>query len=206
MRDHDAHGAAMRDAVARADLAAAKREARALTEIRVDGLVGAEGGEALEAMRAAATSLAAASSPAEASRSLAEVARSCGGCHAQLGGPRPTVAPLPEEAPGVVPRMRRHEWAVARMWDGLVVPSGAAWRVGANVLAEAPLEPEPARSPSQSLPAITTVATSVRDLARKARSAESGADRSALYGELIATCAACHARLGGGPAAASDRR
>lgn len=201
MRDHDAHGAALRDAVARADLIAARREAHALREVGVDGIAPAEGGEALEALHLAAGRLEGAIDLVEASRALADVARSCGDCHARLGGPRPIVAPLPREASGVVPRMRRHEWAVARMWDGLIVPSDGAWKVGASVLAEAPLEPVVSPKAPREVAAVTTVATAVREIANRAHAADSGGVRSELYAELITTCAACHARLGGGPSA-----
>ncbi len=99
MRDHDAHGAALRDAVARADLIAARREAHALREVGVDGIALAEGGEALEALHLAAARLEGAIDLVEASRALADVARSCGDCHARLGGPRPIVARCQERRP-----------------------------------------------------------------------------------------------------------
>lgn len=202
MRDHDRHGTAMRDAVARGDLDAARREAKVLAELRIDGGIEPTWRKNLDAMNAAAARVAQAKDLAEASRGLAGVARTCGNCHAMLGGPGPIVGEAPAEASGVVPRMKRHQWAVARLWDGLVVPSDDAWRAGARVLADAPLEPElltPGKSP---VPKVGTLARSVQELARKAAVVESEVDRGAVYGELMSTCSTCHQWLGGGSPAA----
>jgi mono/diheme cytochrome c family protein len=207
MRDHAAHAAAMRDAVTRADLDAAKREARTLAELHVEGGAEPAWRERLDAMNAAASRVAAAKDLAETCRELAGVARTCGDCHATLGGPGHVhvVDEPPDDAPGVVPRMKRHEWGAARLWDGLIAPSNHTWKQGARVLMDAPLEPEaltPGKSP---VPAIGTLATSVHDLGRKARVVEAPADRAAIFAELMTTCSACHQRLGGGPPARRTR-
>lgn len=55
------------------------------------------------------------------------------------------------------------------------------------------------------VPAIDTLAGSVHELGRKASAPEGSADRAIVYGELMATCAACHDRLGGGTPAARQR-
>jgi hypothetical protein len=191
MHDHAAHGAAMRDAVARADLEAARREAASLASLRSE--VGGESfwGWELGAMRLAARELAGAKDLPAASRDLAGVARTCGDCHVTLGRPPAVViGEPPPDLPGVSARMLRHHWAAVRLWDGLVVPSDAAWRSGADVLSDAPMTP-----PELPPPAIGELAASVHELGRRARFAESDADRSALYGALMATCADCHARM-----------
>lgn len=199
MREHDVHGAALRDAIARADLAAARREAKFLADLRLGGGIEPTWRRKLDAMNAAAAQVADARDLAGASRDLGAVAQTCGDCHATLGGPSVVVGEPPAEGSGVAFRMKRHQWAATRLWDGLVVPSDDAWKAGAHVLADAPLEPEvmtPGRSP---VPAIGSLVVSVRELARKASAAETAVDRSAVYGELMATCAGCHERVGGGP-------
>jgi hypothetical protein len=75
MNDHDARGAAIRDAVARGDLEGAKREARAIASLRVDGMVDEPLQKRLEETRAAAARLTNAKDLAEASRVLAAVAK-----------------------------------------------------------------------------------------------------------------------------------
>ena len=95
--------------------------------------------------------------------------------------------------------MRRHQWAMDRLWDALVVPSDDAWNAGALALAEAPLVPEqltPSKSPA---PRVAELAQTVHDLGLKAASADRGDARAEVYGELLATCAECHKWLGGGP-------
>lgn len=191
----------MREAVARGELRVVRQEAQFLVALGGDRAIDAAWRDRLEGMRLAAASLAEATNIPEASVRLGAVARTCGECHATLGGPRPAVAALPDPGPDVRSRMKRHGWAVARMWDGLVVPSTPAWKAGAHVLSDAPLQPA-LITPDQSAAAeIVKFDASVHDLARKAYAAESGAERSAIYGGLMTTCSDCHARLGGGPGA-----
>lgn len=199
MHDHEVHGAALRDAVARADLEGTRREAKVLAELRIDGGIEPTWRKQLDAMNAAAATIVDAKNLAEASHGLAAVARTCGDCHATLGGPGPVVGEPPGEGSGVGPRMQRHQWAAARLWEGLAAPSEDAWKAGARVLADAPLEPEvltPGKSPA---PAIGVLASSVHEIGRKARVVKATVDRGAVYAELMATCSACHNRLGGGP-------
>ncbi|MCA9621359.1 MAG: hypothetical protein KC731_20190, partial [Myxococcales bacterium] len=76
----------------------------------------------------------------EAAAAMADIGKSCAGCHLELGGP--TFDPEPEPVPpagDLVARMKRHVWASERLWEGLVGPSEAAWREGAAALVEGPL-------------------------------------------------------------------
>lgn len=202
MHEHDVHGAAMRDAVARADLDVARREATFLAELRVDGAADPAWRARLEAMNAAAASVARATALSDASRGVADVARTCGDCH-RLGGPSLGTIEPPENVPGIAAGMKRHQWAVARLWDGLVIPSDRAWRAGARVLSDAPLRPERLTPGSNPVPAIgelaiAVLATSVHDLAERSTVADASVDRGAVYSELLTTCAACHAQFAQG--------
>lgn len=206
MRDHELRGAALRDAVARADLVAVRREAQFLAEMRLAGGVEPTWRRKLDAMNEAAARVGKARDLTEASRELPAVAQACGDCHAMLGGPKPVVGEPPAAASGVAARMQRHQWAAARLWDGLVVPSDDAWRAGAGVLADAPLEPEvvtPGKSP---VPEIGALAASVHELGRKAGSAQTVQARGVIYGELIGTCASCHQRVRASPPERTDGR
>lgn len=199
MRDHDEHGVALRDAIARADLDSARREAKVLADLRIEGPVDPTWRRKLDAMNQAAARVLEAKDLAQASRGLSALATTCGDCHASLGGPGPVVGTPPAEASGAVPRMKRHYWAAARLWDGLVVPSDDAWKAGANVLADAPLEPEALTPGKTPVPKVGVLARSVRDVAKKAIAATSPADRGAAYAEVISSCSSCHEWLGGGP-------
>jgi mono/diheme cytochrome c family protein len=199
MRGHAAHGAAVRDAVARADFDVARAEAKALAELAVDTGLAPALRKDLDAMNAAAARVAGAGDIGEASHELAALASTCGDCHATLGGPATVVGEPPDDDFAVLPRMKRHEWAVTRLWEGLVGPSDLSWKAGARVLVDAPLEPEqltPGMSPA---PAIGKLARSVHELAANAKVAKAPVDRIAVFGELMTTCASCHQRLGGGP-------
>jgi cytochrome c553 len=193
------HGSAMRDAVARAELEQAKREATILADLRLEGAVDPTWKQKLDAMNAAAGRVAEATDLQEASRGLAAVARTCGDCHATLRRAGPVAVEPELEGSGVGPHMVQHERAVVQMWNGLVIPSDDAWTAGARALSDAPLAPElltPGRTP---VPKVGNLAASVHELARRAVTANDLDARLALFGELMATCATCHAWLGGGP-------
>jgi mono/diheme cytochrome c family protein len=200
MRDHAAHGAALRDAVVRADLGVARAEAASLAETPIASGSGPLWRQRAEAMSDAAERVTQAKDLVDASRGVAALATSCGDCHARLSWAKRIVVPeRPPPSTGVLPRMDRHKWAMARLWSGLVIPSTETWTAGADVLRDAPLEPEkltPGKTPG---PRIGELARTVEDLGRKAAAASSSADRENAYAELLVTCSECHARLRDSP-------
>lgn len=146
---------------------------------------------AAESRRAidAARGLAAARSIPEALRYEVRVAGACGSCHVRMQQ-RLVFAPLPRLAPedGTVPaRMTRHQWAVDRLWEGLVGPNDDRWRAGLEVLAAAP--------PAFLQRGEEALATRLQRRARKALAVPGTGtleDRASTYGEMLITCAACH--------------
>jgi hypothetical protein len=199
MEDHEKHGAAMRDAVARGDLEGAHREASLLANLRFDRGIDPTWRQKLDSMTTAAANVANSTDLTEASHDLGVVAKTCGDCHNAIGIPGPAIGePLPEDS-GVRARMITHQWAVAQLWDGLIVPSDKAWKAGARALAEAPLSPElltPGKTP---VPKVGMLTASVHDRGRRAETLEDAEARAALFGDLIATCAECHRWFGAGP-------
>jgi cytochrome c553 len=189
----------MRDAVARGDLEEAKREAKILAELRIEGPTDLAWKERLDAMNAAAARIASSRDVTEASRDVALVARTCGDCHTMLGRRRPSVGQLTGQASAARPVMKRHQWAAAQLWDGLIIPSDDAWKAGAHVLSESPLAPEVLTPGQTPVPKIGALTQSVHDLGRRAETLEQVDARVELYGEALATCAECHQWLGGGP-------
>jgi cytochrome c553 len=202
MKDHDKRGAAMRDAVARGDLDGTRREAHFLVDLRLDREVDPTWRQKLDSLNAAAARVVNSTDLTEASRGLGAVAKTCGDCHAMIGKrDAVTVEPVPDDS-GVRPRMLKHQWAIAQLWNGLVVPSDEAWRAGANALADAPLSPAlltPGKTP---VPKVGVLTSSVHDMGRKAQTLGDAQARAAILGDLMATCAACHVWFGAGPSSA----
>jgi cytochrome c553 len=205
MKDHEMHGVAIRDAVARGDLDGARRAATTLAGLRLDDGIDPAWKQKLAAMNVAAGRVADATDLTAASRGLGLIAKTCGDCHTMLARPGPIVGEPPGQDSGVRPRMMRHEWAAAQLWDGLVVPSDDAWKAGAGVLAEAPLAPELLTLGKTPVPRVGALAASVHDLGRRAETLEHTEARMALLGELMASCADCHQWLGGGPSSTKSR-
>lgn len=133
----------------------------------------------------------------EAARAAAGLANNCGECHAAVGlGPELVAAGLPSADVGDAPQhMLRHEWAAERMGDALVSHSDKAWRAGAEALYDAPLRPTILPADSNQLAMFDALAGRVHVLGARARTTVAWPDRAAMYGELLATCAACHRGL-----------
>jgi hypothetical protein len=202
-REHARLGIAMRDAVARGDLDDLRRSAEVMDALPIETSLTSAQRERVEAMMVAARRARAAQDVRSAAQAVAALAESCGACHAAYGGLYTVNAEAPPDALGVEPRMRRHGWAAARLWEGLAAPSRDAWRTGARVLADAPLEPvqlAPDPRPADG----GALAASVHELGSTALMLDDAAARAALYGELMTTCARCHGRRAGGRADASD--
>jgi cytochrome c553 len=140
------------------------------------------------AVRERAAAVADAPSVDEACRRAARMAAACADCHAEAGvlpefSPPP---PVPADAATVKARMARHVWATDRLWEGIVGESDDSWRAGLDVLAATPLPWSVADADRQAL------GRGLQQSAKAARIAPAS-DRPRLYGELLVTCAACHA-------------
>ena len=139
------------------------------------------------AIRERAAILGESADPIAASHAIAEVARRCASCHqgthAKLTWTDPA-PPAPSARLATV--MASHQWAAARMWEGLIGPSDARWLDGAKRLADAPI----AITAESSVLGIADDVAKVHAFARRAPDAK---DRAQLYGDLLATCAHCHA-------------
>lgn len=195
---HAMQGLMIRDAVVRGDLDETKKAANALVAL-VSKHEAPTPESRLEAMVIAAHRVAEANTMNEAARSFAFLAERCGECHVATRGPASGPATPPPETLGLTPRMRRHQWGAARLWEGLVAPSDEAWLSGARVLADAPLTAEQTLAGRTPVPEIATLAASVHELGLDATHATKASTRIGIYGEVLTTCATCHTRVGGGP-------
>lgn len=137
----------------------------------------------VSAVRKAAGLALDARSMGEAGSALGELGAACASCHADKGGPpQPAAA---ETLPRGVGGMATHAAAERALWEGLLTPSPARWKTGADSLAEAP-------ELASDVEEISALAGQVRDLAGQAAA---GPPRGDVYGKIMATCAACHRRL-----------
>jgi len=148
------------------------------------------------------TSLAARAPDLEsAASSVARVGAACGACHTYLKrGPRYggqiQTGPPPEES-DVAGRMHRHRWAADRLWEGLIGPSDEAWRAGAVVLRDAALYTDALTRDVAQYEQVTKLTWTVHEIGARADVMTDRHQRAGLYGELLGTCARCHALLRG---------
>jgi hypothetical protein len=186
---------AIRDALIAGDLDGAKTKARWIVENEAEPGI-ASWGEYVAEIHERAGGIVEASAIEAAAASSAELARTCGRCHAAHAVPPElgTSEPAPGPASGTVAHMLRHQWAAERMWEGLIGPSEVRWSAGAAELAEAPLAPEEILADQSAASRITDLGDQVHALGEQARGipATAWGTRSAMYGRFLSTCAACH--------------
>lgn len=191
MAEHLAAAGRLQVAVADGRLADARDTARWFASHEMTMPPG--GAANVEAMRAAAHRIADATDVPTAGAHLGQFGRACAACH-EANGARPAFSPAPPPAAGAGPdaQMRRHAWAAARLWEGLIGPADAQWRDGARVMAETPFD---AARFVHEKPNVDVVELAER-LHEQAAAATDLVDlgaRATAYGELMETCASCHA-------------
>lgn len=146
----------------------------------------------LDDIRAAAARTAASADPVVAAKAMAQLGRDCARCHEATDAKIAfAIEPPPAETGRLAAQMTSHQWAAARMWEGLIGPSTERWLAGARVLAGASLT---ITAEGGEL-GIADDAARAKLLARRAIEVGAPSDRAALYGELLATCADCHAKI-----------
>jgi cytochrome c556 len=178
-------------AVILGDAGATQGPARALANAR--HTYGADADLAWDLMRAEARVIQGQSDIDDIARSVARMGMACGACHLAMDkGPtmRPGDAPASSRDPAG--HMTRHQWAMDRLWEGLVGPSLPAWAAGAGALGDEALELGPGNHP----PDAERLAASVHQLGDQARHASDWRQRAEIYGELLQTCAHCHEGFG----------
>lgn len=134
--------------------------------------------------------------------SVSKMAKTCGDCHLVTGvNLEFGYDQLPrEDIEDVVTHMQRHQWAMDRMWEGLIGPSDNAWNRGVDMLLDVPLLPSDVTTATDNVTEISNIARRIHELASKGAGAMTTGARSELYGEVLGLCASCHTLLGRGPA------
>lgn len=130
---------------------------------------------------------------------LGELGVVCNRCHAQ-GHPLALPPPSPPVAgTGVAPHMQRHLWAIDHLWDGLIGPSEIDWNQGVAVLAGSDLDPTLFAGRNDQDSPAGYIAPWIRRTGLEALRTADPAARGRMYGDLLATCADCHAGTLGAP-------
>ena len=132
----------------------------------------------------------------DAADAMASLVISCGVCHMALGDGPIYPAPAPDDADTEVrAAMREHQWASERLWEGITGPWDNAWERGSAELAEGRTF-ESIRSTAPWSADLQTREAALRDLGAQAMGTTVLDERAALYGQILVTCAGCHAAAG----------
>lgn len=146
----------------------------------------------VEELKTAALAVKDAKALPEAAALAARLARACSKCHEARSAFVTFVwEPVPEDQPVLATQMKRHQWAAARMWEGLVGPSDEMWKQGTDVLTTTQLDLVATGGAARG--DIKALAARVRELAKQGAGLADSDARSRWYGELLSTCAGCHA-------------
>jgi mono/diheme cytochrome c family protein len=195
MADHYVIATYARDCVIAGDVEALRAPLQTLADYQYTGVAPGGWVRGIAELQEAARLTAQADSIDTAAAGVATMGRICGACH-QSGGKGPTPPPAQlqrsydEEPDSLQQRMGRHMMGAQQLWDGLTMPSTAAWRAGSYAIGHAP-EPADRELPS----GFTNALAEVRALGARAANLEHASERADLYGLLLTTCADCHSRV-----------
>jgi cytochrome c553 len=155
----------------------------------------------VDAVSEAARALVTAPSIDEAWRRGAQVAEACAWCHLRTQTLPVFAVPaaLPPDDPTPAARMKRHQWAADRLWEGMVGPSDPRWRSGLEVLAKTPLP----FTPFTDAPLAASQLQVFAQQAIASLPSDTLEDRTRRYSAMLVMCSACHGALHVGSAAAA---
>jgi hypothetical protein len=194
MQVHFSQAMTVHEALIRGDLLAVTGPAIWLATHEAPGSMPAGSAPFVAQMRRAARRTADTSSMLDAALGAADMLRTCGDCHRAVGTmPAPQLQPPSAEVQGVVGHMLAHQQALDQMLQGLIVPSSASWRSGAEALRAAPLRPNTLPRDPKLSSTLVASETRIHELASQASRVEDTAARAVFYGQILSRCADCHA-------------
>ena len=194
MKAHFKDALLIREAVIRGTPEDASNPATVITEIQNLDALPAGWREFVERMQQTARRITNSTSTAQAAAAAADLGVSCGMCHQRLGGPKAVDEPAPAAGTTIESRMKRHAWATERLWEGLYVPSSAAWDTGAKGLDTTPFPKEVLKDGGVH---ARSAAGDFARVAARASTKKTTEERAALYAELLTTCGGCHQAMQG---------
>ncbi len=186
MQQHFSDAAAVKDAVIDGDLGSIHARAQQVVELEEPQLYAMAWRPHVVRLVEAADSVREAPDVPAAAVRTAQLAASCGRCHLAVQA-TPQLPEAPAPSGGI---MAHHHWAAARMWEGIVAPSDAAWHEGTAAFVRAPgcgVDPDDELSDY-----LQVLCEQLHGLASRAAAAEDLDDRAIVYGDFLTTCAACH--------------
>jgi hypothetical protein len=224
MQEHAELSVVARNALIRGELEIAQQAMRKLAFFMEHVPPPEQGKEYARITRELAERVREASDLEEACMAFSQLSYACGQCHHALDrGPPMKLEPAPE-GEDLKMHMRRHYWAVERMWEALLADSTTAFQAAAELLAEAPLHGshDPDR---ESHTGVTRLAYEVHDLAFAAavegkvvedeyvpKPGEPVEDepttwgQAEVFGRLLSACNQCHTMLEVKPALTPEER
>ena len=180
---HDLDAVALRDAIVRDDLVGARAAARRVADVFPWN---GRGGPVDDA----AGAIAAAPDLATAAANLGRLLVACAGCHHTSAGAPPAA---PQGAEGVSAEMTRHQYGAEGLWRGILRRDEAEIRdavsllsAGSAFLSGSDVDPSLPPVGRQWEADVHRLAARVRDEPKA---------RAEAYGELLLTCAVCHATV-----------
>jgi cytochrome c553 len=208
MRHHFADVLLVHEAVVRGDLPAVRPPALKVAAVAMPAGMPETAAPFVAEIRKAGQRAADARTLASAARATVAMATGCAKCHRSVGVfPAPASRPGPDIG-GFLGHMLEHQRAADDLLIGLMVPSTADWRQGADRLRAAPLLPRQFPDDPKLTREIRKLDRRVHEMADQAIEAETLDDRANAYTALLGTCAPCHSlhiRIWGGGGAPPKR-
>lgn len=121
-------------------------------------------------------------------------ANACGSCH-QATGYIPSLAMMPEAPEGsdAATAMMRHAYAAQELWDGLITHNADRWNTGTGLLAGSHVSPEQLFGQGLEARIGASRVAGLQNASRAVIHAVEWDDRAEAYGQLLTSCASCHA-------------
>jgi hypothetical protein len=182
---------ALQYAIAQGRLADARDQARWFKSHRMD-VPAPSWIPYINEMRVAAMLIETAPDVAAAGAQLGRLGHACSSCHQEQNANVAFASvPAPSAEDTAEAQMARHQWAAARLWEGLVGPSDERWQQGAQMMAVSRLD---VAGFSHAKPSadVAELAERLRVQATEALAITRPSFRAAFFGQMMETCASCH--------------
>lgn len=189
MRDHFKQTVTIRDALIWGKVAHAVAPAESLAGIEGVKTLPKHWQVSVTELQESARRIRQSSDLSEVAAATADIGRACGLCHASVKGPEIKLEAAPAMDDSVASRMRRHQWATDRLWEGLYVPSNAAWAAGAAAL---DIDPFAGSALNKGGVHAKSAGSSFNKTAKTLAQAKTSEARGAAYASLLSTCGPCH--------------